>query len=328
MPIIRETSSPSVGGRPDGGSTVKHDFGEAYNLGEEIKQLLHQHGLNTIESLLRENGLTLRRLGFKVGHIAELSWALEKALLERRRPIATTRNKDYTPSIQGGTGGSGGDGLRRGGRGGIGQPPEIAIEDVFRFSEIRGGTGGSGGETGVRSSSVEKNQRTATLSTPALSGGTGGDGGYGAQFGGLGGCGEAAQIAAEDVAHFRTITGGFGGAGGGSGNEGGYGGTGEGPKFARSLSIDIADETRLRVPDTTIEELKDFGIHERLCKLLKAQGFRTVGGLFEAVDELSREPLTLSLGDLDFSRPMFTGKHSLGTYLTVFVDAIHADGFN
>ncbi|KAF8138058.1 hypothetical protein K438DRAFT_725153 [Mycena galopus ATCC 62051] len=272
-------------------------FCEEYQLGDDIRKLFSKNGFDKIKSLLVVNEDQLKVLEFKAGHIAELRWAIKKMLLERfpEIPMANT-NKEYTPSIWGGTGGAGGDGLCRGGPGGTGQPPQIAIEDVFRFSEIRGGTGGSGGASGVMLGSVRKPQPTSTWRRdPVLSGGTGGAGGYGVKFGGPGGFGVAPQIATENVAHFRTITGGFGGAGGASANEGGSGGTGEGPKFARLLlPIDIDDETRRWVPHTKLEELKVFGLEQALLDLLKHQGFQTVGGLFEAQEtDLPRPPFKL-----------------------------------
>jgi len=305
MQITRETPSRS-GGAPeqrsgtDGSSTLRKAFADLdrdrfckkYYLSDEIQQLLDRHGFDTADSLLDVSDLTLQEMGFKVGHIAELKWALEKMLWERF-PATSVINTDgkYTPIIFGGIGGAGGDGLRSGGPGGTGKAPQISIQDVYRFAEFHGGTGGSGGASDVMLGPVRKIQEAkpqlqiATEETrpnlrPALSGGAGGAGGWGTRVGGPGGVGEAAQMAIEDVAVFRAITGGFGGAGGGSANEGGPGGTGEGSKFSSPL-LSVDEETRRRLPYTKLE---DFNIKPELRRLLEDQGFQTVGGLLEAYD--------------------------------------------
>ncbi|KAJ6487949.1 hypothetical protein C8R45DRAFT_930159 [Mycena sanguinolenta] len=240
-------------------------------------------------------------MGFKVGHIAELQWALNKTVLETSpsAKLVTNPSGNYTPSISGtcparkaivwtltclgGTGGPGGDSLRRAGVGGTGEEPQISLHDVHRFSVISGGIGGAGGASDVIPTTVGTQgtfRATGTVPNldPTLSGGWGGAGGYGGQIGGSGGLGEAARITAEDVAHFGTITGGFGGAGGGSAYQGGSGGTGQGPRLTKPLFF-IDDETRRRLPYTKLEDL---GIKPDLCRLLMDLGFQTAGGLFEA----------------------------------------------
>ncbi|KAJ6542774.1 hypothetical protein B0H19DRAFT_309074 [Mycena capillaripes] len=49
-------------------------------------------------------------------------------------------------SLSGGRGGSGGKSDNTGGGGGLGERPQLSVEDVRRFREITGGIGGDGGE--------------------------------------------------------------------------------------------------------------------------------------------------------------------------------------
>ncbi|KAF7351211.1 hypothetical protein MSAN_01552200 [Mycena sanguinolenta] len=262
-----------------------NDFCEKYHLGDEIRHLLQQHGVKTLQSLLDVGDLPLDEMGFKIGHIAELKWALNKSVLDASPTAKLVTNPSYTPSISGGTGGSGGDSLRRGG------------------CVISGGIGGTGGASGIMPGSGRNTQGTSNSRAteripdagPALSGGRGGAGGYGGQVGGSGGFGEAAQITAEDVAYFGTITGGFGGAGGESPYQGGSGGTGQGPRLTRLL-FSIDDETRRRLPYTKLEDL---GIKPDLCRLLVDLGFQSAGGLFEA-------------HETDFPPPQFKIGHIAG----------------
>jgi hypothetical protein len=75
--------------------------------------------------------------------------------------------------------------------------------------------------------------------------------------------------------------------GGGSDIQGGRGGDGEGPNFA-SLLHTIDDQIRDRVPYTKLEDVSSIRpslhIGSDLCLLLQAQGFQTVGGLFETYE--------------------------------------------
>ncbi|KAJ7267029.1 hypothetical protein B0H12DRAFT_144452 [Mycena haematopus] len=118
MKVIREEfphagafNAPSAGDT-DGRSTVPSrlntldDFFEKYHLSGEIRQLLHQYGIDTVESLLDVGDLALGELGFKVGHIAELNWALNKTLLETSPTarLGPNPNGFHTPGISGNEG--------------------------------------------------------------------------------------------------------------------------------------------------------------------------------------------------------------------------------
>ncbi|KAK7056010.1 hypothetical protein R3P38DRAFT_2850031 [Favolaschia claudopus] len=82
------------------------------------------------------------------------------------------------------------------------------------------------------------------------------------------------------VSVFRQIDGGTGGVGGDSARYGGSGGEGGAPELA-NLLLSISEETRRKIPRTPLENL---GFDAALLKMLKANGFRTVGGLLELHD--------------------------------------------
>ncbi|KAF8187049.1 hypothetical protein K438DRAFT_1835550 [Mycena galopus ATCC 62051] len=264
-------------------------FCEEYHLGDDMRKLFDEYGFDTINSLFVVNEAQLKELGFKVGHIAELRWAVKKMLLVSRIPIANTAGK-HRPILYGGQGGAGGDSRQKGGRGGIGKAEFVLEnEDAWRFSVISGGIGGAGGAGGVVTSFVEHRETVQMAPNglggtapggPLFQGGRGGSGGWGHDLGAAGGLGGALQISITDVAFFSKITGGIGGAGGASEVKGGRGGTGEGPAFSKLLAP-LDDETRLRVPYTSLE---NFDIRTERRQLLQEHGFQSVGGLFEASD--------------------------------------------
>ncbi|KAJ7449993.1 hypothetical protein B0H11DRAFT_2077945 [Mycena galericulata] len=271
--------------RPDVAAAT---FCRDYDLGEEIYWLLRNKGINTIHSLLDFTDVSLLRLGFKVGHIAELRSALKMWLIIK---IGTTGGADatrnFTPVIFGGIGGRGGRGDQRGGNGGHGGAPDIRSEDTHRFRAIWGGIGGAGGEGWYRG--YDGRSEPTTFPTPrawprneqpSLYGNMGGPGGWGTYVGGNGGLGEAAYIPLEEVGAYRMIVGGHGGQGGRSEIQGGLGGTGQGSAFPKLL-YRIDEDTRRQVPLARLEALK---ISAGLRQRLQDRGFRTVGGLLEAYD--------------------------------------------
>ncbi|KAF7360335.1 hypothetical protein MVEN_00763000 [Mycena venus] len=122
------------------------EFCDEYRLGNDIQQLLVEQGFDPINALFDTKEDRLEELGFKVGQIAELRWALKKMLLDKYPSIrVVTSEAELTTSICGGRGGAGGFGSYRGGRGGAGKPPKLGTVDLFRFNVIGGGIGGAGG---------------------------------------------------------------------------------------------------------------------------------------------------------------------------------------
>ncbi|KAK7039476.1 hypothetical protein R3P38DRAFT_3181202 [Favolaschia claudopus] len=273
---------------PDNLISNRDQFCEKYNLSKEIRELLVRYNIQAADTLLDADHRSLRELGFKLGHIAELNWALTKMLMDQRRlppHVAADATSEFKPIVYGGTGGAGGSSRTRPGGGGTGHGAQISLSDVSRFSVISGGIGGAGGDLDDSSEEyaahkARKQSQVKARPPPGrtLSGGTGGAGGPGHQAGGSGGSGEAAQMAAEDVGFFNIIRGGTGGAGGHSDLQGGLGGGGEGSKFEPRLIHSIDDETRRRLPETNLEDLD---IDDNLRELLEGEGFRTVGALFE-----------------------------------------------
>ncbi|KAF8208671.1 hypothetical protein K438DRAFT_281678 [Mycena galopus ATCC 62051] len=266
-------------------------FCTEYHLSATICKVFKENGFDTLNEFLQLDEAALQALDFKMGQYAELRWAVKKLFLQRFPQVSITSTEGkYTPSIYGGEGGAGGDGLQRGGQGGTGEPPQIGKEDVYLFSVIGGGIGGAGGAGGLVLGLVGKSAAAAKPAAnggtpspqqgPVLNGGQGGPGGPGAQEGGVGGLGGAPQISITDVALFKRITGGVGGAGGASDIQGGRGGIGQGPKPAKLLAS-IDNETRLQAPHMKLEA---FGIKPEVRQLLKDEGFQSVGALFEVYD--------------------------------------------
>ncbi|KAK7056036.1 hypothetical protein R3P38DRAFT_1374956 [Favolaschia claudopus] len=85
------------------------------------------------------------------------------------------------------------------------------------------------------------------------------------------------HIIVFSVALFRQIDGGTGSVGGDSTSYGVRGGDGSAPELA-NLILSISEETRRKIPRTPLEDLD---LAAPLLKLLKDNGFRTVGGLLE-----------------------------------------------
>ncbi|KAJ6479086.1 hypothetical protein C8R45DRAFT_1216392, partial [Mycena sanguinolenta] len=90
------------------------DFCRQYCLGEEIANLLRHHGFASPSSFQHVTDLELHKEKFKVGHIAEVKWALRK-MVGKHLLVRSGR-----PDIHGGVGGQGGHGGRKGGEGGEG----------------------------------------------------------------------------------------------------------------------------------------------------------------------------------------------------------------
>ncbi|KAJ7900377.1 hypothetical protein B0H14DRAFT_2556512 [Mycena olivaceomarginata] len=294
-------------------------FCQKYGLDDEICQRLIGEKYHRINSLFEEDETQLKELHLEVGHIAELKWAMKKMLLEEYPDIELTYTKgEYAPQISGGTGGAGGGGRERGGAGGTGMAPQIGVEYLHRFSEIRGGTGGLGGAGSVEKPNVVATgvntdptpQRIVNIdgmigtseppevvaagvnTGPApqriLIGGQGEAGGPGVA-GGTGGVGGATKIPVSYVPFFSKIVGGTGGAGGYGVKQGGAGGVGEANIFP-SFFFFINEKTRRQMLPQTPLPLGELEIDKELRELLEKHGFRTAGGLFEAYEQDLRPP--------------------------------------
>ncbi|KAJ6592195.1 hypothetical protein DFH09DRAFT_1136837 [Mycena vulgaris] len=267
-------------------------FCQTYSLGDEICELLKNSGFETAGALLEVSDTTLKKAKFKLGHVAELKWALKKMVSKGTAPRTASGNLF---ELVGGSGGAGGAGVHRGGEGGLGEAFILAEEDMYYFGALRGGIGGQGGANGrkdgfvgIAQLGVQQTQGKRETETepklPWLYGGTGGVGGEGGVTGGAGGLGEGAMLDLEHTVLFSRIAGGAGGAGGQGGFEGGSGGTGQGPRFSRPL-VRIYEGARSRVPTAALTALD---ISEHVRGLVRAQGFVTVGALLE-VDESDLE---------------------------------------
>jgi hypothetical protein len=78
------------------------DFCQEYRLSNDICDLLIKHGYDPIGSLLDVKESELKSLGFKIGHNAELRWALKKMMLAKFStvPIRNEEGK-YKPILIG-----------------------------------------------------------------------------------------------------------------------------------------------------------------------------------------------------------------------------------
>ncbi|KAJ6604186.1 hypothetical protein DFH09DRAFT_1121915 [Mycena vulgaris] len=237
------------------------EFCQEYRLCTDIRDLLIKYGYDSIGSLLDVKESELKSLGFKIGHNAELRWALKKMMLAKfgTVPIRNEEGK-YKPILSGGTGGAGGAGGRQGGEGGAGRSSQIDGKDLCRFSQIRGGTSGAGGSAGK--AAVENYGGIGTNGIP-------------------GSHGKAVRMFGWQVSFFEEITGGIGGAGGPGLLQGGHGGDGEGVKFPTPL-LSIDNETRSWLLPTKLQDFTEIG--PELRQLLEEQGFHSVEGLCEAYD--------------------------------------------
>ncbi|KAJ6479085.1 hypothetical protein C8R45DRAFT_358678 [Mycena sanguinolenta] len=94
-------------------------FCRRHCLGEEIPDLLRQKRFRSPGDLQYVEDLVLLEDGFKVGHIAELKWAL------RRTVGKDLLVRSGRPELHGGIGGNGGDGGKEGGGGGDGESPGV-----------------------------------------------------------------------------------------------------------------------------------------------------------------------------------------------------------
>ncbi|KAJ6549717.1 hypothetical protein B0H19DRAFT_1264632 [Mycena capillaripes] len=273
-------------------------FCEEYHLGEDIYGLLTDHSFRKACDILFHKDLSQEELGFKVGHIAELKWALAYMLLKSElvSGVEIIEKGGSHPILIGGQGGAGGHGGKRGGDGGTGKANRIALDQAIRFKSITGGTGGPGGPgatigtngTGdLAEPTIGKRQRVnSTSGVPR--GGTEEDGAPGTQVGGSGGDGMGARLPIEALGRFKLIQGGTGGQGGAGEVQGGTGGTGYATDFPEPL-CPIDTKTRLKVKNLGLDKkddlkAKNFEIDDELQRLLVEHGFMTVGGLFHVFD--------------------------------------------
>ncbi|KAF7338708.1 hypothetical protein MSAN_02193000 [Mycena sanguinolenta] len=263
---IREGAEPKV---PELYANTK-TFCANHSIGK-IAKPLQENGFESVRALLHVTDKDLGEAGFKVGHIAELKWALKSIA---RKELYEPPGK---PELYGGVGGRGGHGDCRGGEGGEGDRPDLPNGLISRFAKIEGGIGGVGGTGGrdlqtspngnkpstrvrrMLPSFFDKAQKKNEAEGTWVHGGIGGMGGRGSHRGGEGGIGEPSHIPTGILYRFTKIFGGVGGEGGIGGIFGGRGGRGRASAFYESLGY---ADTRARGAKPTL--LQDFPISEDL----------------------------------------------------------------
>jgi hypothetical protein len=78
------------------------EFCEEHGLGDDIRQLLAENEYDGTDTLFVEKESNLEKLGFKIGHIAELRWALKKLLLKKFPERALRNSREaYRPNLYG-----------------------------------------------------------------------------------------------------------------------------------------------------------------------------------------------------------------------------------
>ncbi|KAK7056069.1 hypothetical protein R3P38DRAFT_1375826 [Favolaschia claudopus] len=291
-----------------GGKMTTDLFCKTYGLGDDIRRRLEKEGLDPVNSLFQLHDAELLKWGFLTGSIAEIKWALKKMLQKEHPHVCIIAPAIRAAKIEGGIGGAGGDGREEGGKGGVGKGPDIDSDLLLllraKGGAISGGTGGAGGAgrlRGTNGAGLEGSARdgsravTVVQGGALISGGVGGKGGSGREdmAGGKGGAGRGPIIPTLLVGLFTQIKGGIGGEGGDGERVGGEGGDGDGPEVG-TLVLSITEETRHKIPTKTlIDDSKNFELNNApLLKLLKQQGYRTVGGLLEC----QRRNISVELG--------------------------------
>ncbi|KAJ7939957.1 hypothetical protein B0H13DRAFT_2260974 [Mycena leptocephala] len=120
------------------------EFCRRHCFGQEIADLLRQKKrFRSPGDLQHVEDLVFLEDGFKVGHIAELKWALRRTV---GKDLLVRSGK---PELHGGIGGKGGDGGKEGGGGGDGESPGVPNTLLSWFVNIWGGIGGQGGRGGA-----------------------------------------------------------------------------------------------------------------------------------------------------------------------------------
>ncbi|KAJ7801510.1 hypothetical protein B0H14DRAFT_1675948 [Mycena olivaceomarginata] len=143
------------------------DFCDTYQLGTEIQKLLDAQEFDTADVLLYANEFDLIEAGFKIGHIAELKWALKKIALEAFGTIEAPRTEgENKPELFGGFGGAAGLGGKKHGVAGLGEEPHLSEGYVSSFSVLGGGVGGPG--AGLVKGSKEYESYQAVISTRTM----------------------------------------------------------------------------------------------------------------------------------------------------------------
>ncbi|KAJ6574253.1 hypothetical protein B0H19DRAFT_1124017 [Mycena capillaripes] len=262
------------------------EFCAKYDLGDDILHRLNNEKVESdnIGALITAKNLMSPEYGLKLGHVAEVKWALKLFLLSCRGI------KEVELPVRGTTGGEGGHGEKQGEEGGMGQSPVFTLKDAQRFCTISAGQGGQGGDAGAPPPAETKKDG-------AIGGGAGG---VGSQVGGDGGTGNAPVIPLEAVGTFQWMQGEKGTDGPGV-EIGGKGGPGKRPKFPKPLvEIEQAHRHRVHANNVRLKEgkgvspkLREFNVqlNEKLIDRLHELGFQTVGGLFEIYDaDLDKEP--------------------------------------
>ncbi|KAK6987506.1 hypothetical protein R3P38DRAFT_3101518 [Favolaschia claudopus] len=289
------------------GSIGTAAFCAEYQLGNDIQERLRNNGLDQITSLFNLNEEDLKKRGFSIAFIGEIRWALRRMFWEKHPEVRVVTLRETQMNFAGRRGAHGTHGLTQGGVGATGRGPTIHLAqfmgvggriggesrcdcDQHSLDLSSGGIGGAGGNAGV--------------------GGTGGTaaegdaGGNGGEAGGTGNTVERTEtdrgrdpapvparreiIPEEEMEKMAVV------------QEGIVSEGGQGPFISTlylglfrtfiahhnqalhessTFNASIPEETLRNIPMTPLEDLQ---LDPALLKMLKDDGFKTVGGLLES----------------------------------------------
>ncbi|KAK7056059.1 hypothetical protein R3P38DRAFT_2850274 [Favolaschia claudopus] len=147
------------------GSTRTAAFCTEYQLGNDIQERLRDNGLDQITSLFNLNEEDLKKRDLGIASIGEIRWALRRMFWEKHPEVRVVTPRETEINIRGRQGARGTHGPTQGGTGGTGRAATIDWAQFKGVHTIRGesccgcnkhslnfalgGTGGVGGTTGI-----------------------------------------------------------------------------------------------------------------------------------------------------------------------------------
>ncbi|KAK7056058.1 hypothetical protein R3P38DRAFT_2850268 [Favolaschia claudopus] len=274
------------------GSITTAAFCAEYQLGNDIQERLRDNGLDQITSLFNLNEEDLKKRGFSIASIGEIRWALRRMFWERHPEVRVVTLRETQMNFAGRRGAHGTHGLTQGGVGATGRGPTIHLAQFMGVGgRIGGGIGGAGGNAGGTAG-------VGGTGVTAAKGDAGGNGGEADSTDSTAETGRGRDptpvparreiIPEEEMEKMAVV------------QEGIVSEGGRGPSISTlylglfrtfiahhnqalhessTFNASIPEETLRNIPMTPLEDLQ---LDSALLKMLKDDGFKTVGGLLES----------------------------------------------